>query len=133
MILPTGNLLLYQNSIYKIYAAVLLKRLGWCIDNKVISSRQKGFLSYEGCCEHFFLMNSLFEDSKRQCRDLRIVWFDLRNAFGTVSHLLLFDMLDRLGIPSNFINTCKKIYSNSKFTVFLTLFLRALESNKAVL
>lgn len=35
-----------------------------CIDNSTISPRQKGFMPVEGCFEHSFLMNSLFEDSK---------------------------------------------------------------------
>ena len=88
-----------QNSIYKIYAAILAKRLAcWCIDNRTISPMQKGFLPYEGCFEHSFLMSSLFEDSKCRCRELRVVWFDLRNAFGNVTHDLLFDMMNRLNI-----------------------------------
>ena len=107
-----------QNSIYKIYAAILAKRLAcWCIDNGTISPMQKGFLPYEGCFEHSFMMSSLFEDSKRRCRDLRVVWFDLKNAFGNVTHDLLFDMMNRLNIPSEFINVCKDIYTSSTYRV----------------
>ena len=62
-------------------------------------------------------MSSLFEDSKRRCRDLRVVWFDLRNAFGNVTHELLFDMMNRLNIPSEFINVRKDIYSSSKYRI----------------
>ena len=46
-----------QNTIYKIYAATVAKRLAsWCIMTGSISQMQKGFLPFEGCFEHAFLM-----------------------------------------------------------------------------
>lgn len=58
-------------------------------------------------------MTSLFEDSKQNCKDLFIVWFDLKNAFGSVPHSVLFDMMSRLSIPSSFISLCQDIYNGS--------------------
>ena len=89
----------------------------WCIDNEVISPKQKGFLPYEGCFEHSFLMQAALKDSKRRCKDLRIVWFDLKDAFGSISHYLLLDMLRRLNIPSDFIDVCDDIYTGSSYRV----------------
>lgn len=103
-----------QQAIYKIYAAVLAKRLAtWCIKHNTISPLQKGFLPFEGCFEHSFVMQSLITDSKRRNKDLRIVWLDLKNAFGSVPHDKLFDMMSCLNIPSHFITLCKDIYSGS--------------------
>ena len=68
----------------------------YAIREKKISSTQKGFLLTDGCAEHTFLMESLLSDSKRRRKTLRIAWLDLRNAFGSVPHALLWKMMERL-------------------------------------
>ena len=108
-----------QNSIYKIYTAILANRLGsWYISTKTISPMQKGFFPYEGCYEYSFLMQSVL-DSKRQKKDLRIVWFDLKNAFGSIPHNKIFEMMQRLGVDQNFIDLCKDIHHQSSFKIHL--------------
>ena len=103
-----------QPTIYKIYAAILARRLaGWAILNNKISRAQKGFLPYEGCIEHSFMLRSVLEDSKRRRKNARIVWLDLKNAFGSVPHNTIWDMIRRLDIPTNFQATCEEIYSNA--------------------
>ena len=43
-----------QNSIYKIYAAILSKRLAhWCTDDKIISPMQKGFYITKGVTKDY--------------------------------------------------------------------------------
>ena len=70
-------------------------------------------MPYKGCFEHLFLMSSLFEDSKRSCKDLYVVWFDLKDAFGSVLHSVLFNMMSRLSIPNSFISLCQDMYNGS--------------------
>ena len=103
-----------QPTVYKIFAAVMAKRLAaWAVLEKKISPSQKGFLPVEGCFEHSFLMESLMCDAKRRRKDVRILWLDLRNAFGSVSHDLLWFMMNRLQVPTPFIDLCKSIYAGS--------------------
>lgn len=103
-----------QPTIYKIYAAILARRLAtWTIDEKKISNSQKGFLPFEGCLEHSFLLQSVFEDSKRRKRNARVVWLDLKNAFGSVPYHTMWEMMERLDIPAHFQSVCKEIYSHS--------------------
>ena len=103
-----------QPTVYKIFAAAMAKHLAsWAIGEGKISSTQKGFLPMEGCAEHCFLMESLICDAKRRRKDLRILWLDLKNAFGSVSHDLLWFMMRRLGDSAKFITICKNIYSES--------------------
>ena len=42
-------------------------------------------------------------DAKRRKKDLRIMWLDLKNTFGSVSHKLLWLMMQRLGVSNPFI------------------------------
>ena len=80
-----------QNTIYKIYAATIAKRItSWAIDGDVINTAQKGFLLYEGCFEHTFLLRSCLEDARRRKKKIGVAWLDLENAFGSVptEHLL---------------------------------------------
>ena len=58
-------------------------------------------------------MESLLCDAKRRKKDVRILWLDLKNAFGSVSHELLWHMMRRLKVPETFVNMCKEIYSGS--------------------
>ena len=79
-----------QNAVYKLYAAVWEKKLAsGASEAGAISLSQKGFIPGEGCLEHAFLMRSMMEDARRSRRPLHLVWFDLRNAFGSVPHKLV--------------------------------------------
>ena len=60
-----------------------------------------------------FLIESILEDSKRRRKDVRIVWLDLKNAFGSVSHHTMWSMMEALKVPAQFTTICKEIYSNS--------------------
>ncbi len=80
-----------QNTLYKLFAALLARRLTtWAVENDVLCPSQKGFLPYDGCAEHSFLLQALMQDSRRRKRNLTIVWVDLANAFGSVPHVFLF-------------------------------------------
>ena len=107
-----------QSTIYKIYTAILARRLAeWAICEKKLSLAQKGFLPYKGCFEHSFLLRSVIEDSKRLCKNVRIVWLDLKNAFGSVPHRKIWEMMSQLGVPANFLEICREIYTNSTHKV----------------
>ena len=68
-----------MNKPHKIYAAILARKLAtWAIENKKISAAQKGFLPFEGCLEHSFLIESILEESKRRRKDVCIVWLNLK-------------------------------------------------------
>lgn len=84
----------------------------WTIDEKKISNSQKGFLPFEGCLQHSFLLQSVFEDSKSRKRNARVVWLDLKNAFGSVPHHTMWEMMECLDIPAYFKSVCKEIYSH---------------------
>ena len=57
------------------------------------------------------------EDARRQKRSLHLVWFDLRNAFGSVPHELLWYSLRSIGVPDEVVSIAMDIYEGSFFRV----------------
>ena len=81
------------------------------------SAAQKGFLAFDGCVEHNFLLQALLTDSRRSKRDLMLAWLDLRDAFGSVPHELLMLMMRRLGLSGGIIETVRDIYDHSSVAI----------------
>ena len=107
-----------QNAVYKIYAALWAKRLAtWASEAEIISPCQKGFMPGEGCSEHAFLLRSLMEDARRSRKSLYSVWFDFKNAFGSIPHDLLWFSMRQVGVPGEIIDIVRDIYQGSTFRV----------------
>ena len=103
-----------QNTLYKVYAALIARRLAsWALDVEALSPSQKGFLPFEGCFEHNFLLQSAMTDARRSNRNLSIVWLDLKDAFGSVPHPILLNLLERAGLTGSTINIIDDIYTAS--------------------
>ena len=81
------------------------------------SSSQKGFLAYDGCSEHNFLLHSMLTDSRRQKRNLLLVWLDIREAFPSVSHNLMLSMMERHGLSGTLLRVVQDVYSNATISV----------------
>ena len=43
----------------------------------------------------------------------RVVWLDIKNAFGFVSQEVMWTMMGRLGIPHKFTRLCKAVYESN--------------------
>ena len=107
-----------QLTLYKLYTALIARRVAsWATVTSAFSPAQKGFLTFDGCVEHNFLLRSILTDSRRRKRDLLLAWLDLRDAFGSVSHQLLLLMMSRLGLSGSILNVVEDIYSNSTVAV----------------
>lgn len=104
-----------QNTIYKIYTGVIARRMtNWAIEAKVISASQKGFLPYEGCLEHNFLLNSALQDSRRKKKTAALVWLDLKDAYGSVPQDTLLRVMKLAGLRGATITIVQDIYTNTK-------------------
>ncbi|KAE9351052.1 hypothetical protein PR003_g5055, partial [Phytophthora rubi] len=82
-----------QQAIYKLYTGLLARRL------------------------HNFLAATLVDQARRKRRTLFEVWYDFRNAFGSVPFALLWDALVRLGVPDDYVSMCKWLYESAAFVV----------------
>ena len=91
------------NHMYKIFSAIVSQRLarvavgkGW------ISPSQKGFLpGVQGIQEHTQLLQTVIEEAKSNRCNMAMAWLDLANAFGSIHHAILKQLLLSLPIPAN--------------------------------
>lgn len=105
-------------TLYKIYASVVARRLQcWATGGQVISPEQKGFVPTEGVFEHVFMLDSLIVDAKSSRRDLYLAWLDIRNAFGSVRHGAMLDVLQHFNAPPYLLEVIADIYTNNVYTV----------------
>ncbi|CAI5728751.1 unnamed protein product [Hyaloperonospora brassicae] len=59
----------------------------------------------------------MLDQTRRSHRKLYQVWYDLRNAFGSLPQALMWQVLRRIGVEPRFINRCQDIYHESSFVV----------------
>ena len=82
-------------------------------DDDVINTAQKGFLPYEGCFEHTFLLRSCLEDARRRKKKIGVAWLDLENAFGSVPTEHLLGSMEELGLTGCTLEAVRDIYTGS--------------------
>lgn len=78
-----------------------------------ISSRQKGFRTGDGLFANNILLRGAISDSKTRCKNLRVAFLDMKNAFGSVTHKSITDSCQRLGVPLKLINYIDNVYKAS--------------------
>ncbi|CAI5734388.1 unnamed protein product [Peronospora destructor] len=77
----------------------------------------KGFQRFNSCHEHNFVATTLLDQTRRQRRRLYQVWYDLRNAFGSLPQELMWRVLCHLGVEHDFVARCQDIYADSAFVI----------------
>ncbi|KAL5509914.1 hypothetical protein EMCRGX_G005361 [Ephydatia muelleri] len=111
LVLDNWRPIVLQNTLYKVYAALIAARISaWAIQEGIMSPSQKGFLPMEGCLEHNHLISSVLQDSRMRKRPIILTWLDLKDAYGSVPHQTLFSVLDLAGLFGLTIEVVKDIY-----------------------
>ena len=107
-----------QQTIYKLYSAAIARHVAdWAITSNAILPSQKGFLPYDGCAEHSFILRSMLDHSRRSKRNIVAIWLDLRDAFGSISHELMLLMMATLGLCGNTLAIVADIYNDSTIAI----------------
>ena len=104
----------------KLLHKILATRLErYLILNGVINkSVQKGFLhNTNGVIEHIMAMNAILDEAATQKRSVAITMLDLSNAFGSISHRYLSDILNHCKIPVEVTQYIEDCYS--KLTAYV--------------
>ena len=110
LILDNWRPLALQNTLYKVYAAVIAKRItDWAMEEGIMSSSQNGFLPMEGCLEHNHIMTSVLQDSRRRKQPIILTWLDLKDA-GSVPHQTLFTIMGVAGLGGLTLQIVRDLY-----------------------
>ncbi|CAI5710581.1 unnamed protein product [Hyaloperonospora brassicae] len=107
-----------QACIYKLYSDMLARRLKrWLEANGRLTDSQKRFRSVNGTAENNFVIMAVIDQTKRRPRPLHMVWYDIKNAFGSVPPELIWRVLLTTGTRVSFVDRLKNIYDGALFTV----------------
>lgn len=106
------------NTMVKLYASIISGKVAtWNNAHKIISPVQKGFMEAEGCYENNFLVQSVIDDARRNGKEAVLAWLDLTNAFGSIPHRHIYEMLNLLGLPNKLQNIIHNMYSGARTTI----------------
>ena len=91
------------STIGKLFHRIIASRLEqYLLNNGIFDSNvQKGFLAVGNCwCfEHIPSLNTILDNAKANGLPLSLTFIDLKNAFGSVPHKFLSDMLHHVSVP----------------------------------
>ena len=98
----------------KVFHQILSERIcKYLVSNGFINTElQKAFIGkISGCQDHNLIMQELINHAKGNKRTIHITWFDLEDAFGSVSHDLIPICLSRMHLPQNVKDYIVSLYS----------------------
>jgi len=85
----------------KVLARVILNRINKHLVASVYPESQCGFRAGRGTVDMIFGLRQVQEKSREHNKDLFMVFVDLTKAFDTVSRPTLWEVLSKLGVPSD--------------------------------
>ena len=105
------------NSTYKIFAAILLKRISEKLD-KHLQQTQYGFRKNKSTANAIFLVRRLIDNAERSNKqELHMLLLDWEKAFDKLTHKALFVAMEKMNVDAKLINLVKMIYRCPEFMV----------------
>lgn len=104
-----------SNAMYRIFT-VIMSRYVMDLNKRhcVINEAQKGFMEgMNGTVENILTVMELFHDAQRSNKSLYITAMDFQNAFGSVNHEYMVNVLRSKGMPEDFTRIVEDIYTGS--------------------
>ncbi|CAK1604663.1 unnamed protein product [Parnassius mnemosyne] len=102
----------------KLFAAIVADRVKtWAVANRRYSTSQKGFLPYEGCYEHNFVLQETIQQARRDKGEVVVAWLDLASAFNSVPHSSIHRALEQHGMPAKVRNVIDSLYKDTRTKV----------------
>ncbi|UYV82063.1 EPM2AIP1 [Cordylochernes scorpioides] len=119
------------SNLSKLFTSIFKNRLSNLIENrKLIAENQAGIRRGYSCQDHIFTLTSLIQMTlNRKRRKLYAFFVDLKKAFDSVPHLLLWRKLALVGLSGRFIKIIQNYYAqmmaavrwNGSFTEFIKI------------
>ena len=103
----------------KLFTMILFIRLSnWVESKKIIPEWQAGFRESRDTLDHIFTLNALMNANLRnKGGKLYTLAVDLKSAFPSVPHNLLWIKLNKIGISHKIINIIRDLYNKASMTV----------------
>ena len=104
-------------NIGKLYHTLEAQRtMDFMVSNRYLDPvAQKAYLEgINGCIEHVTVVQEIIQDAKHRKKTVHCTWFDLEDAFGSVSHMLIPLVLSYYNLPTQIINYITNLYSKLK-------------------
>ncbi|UYV84164.1 hypothetical protein LAZ67_X001375 [Cordylochernes scorpioides] len=107
------------SNLSKLFTSILKSRLrNWIEGRSIIPENQAGFRKGYSCQDHIFTLLSLIQLTlRRKRRKLYAFFVDLKKAFDTVPHSLLWSKLGELGLDFRFVNLIRNYFEQMTTTV----------------
>lgn len=83
--------------------------------NSLLSEWQRAFIGADGCSDCNLALDAVRDHERINRRQLHLCFLDISNAFGSVVHPLLFEILIKFGIPQPVVSLIQALYSDSFF------------------
>ena len=101
------------SALSKLWTACLAETLtDFCEQTGILSDSQCGFRPERRPLQHIVHLMSVIEDALSKDQDLYVLYMDLKDAFGSVDHARLHQVLNKLGIPPDFLSIIKDLYTD---------------------
>lgn len=106
------------NTVYKLFSIVVNSCLTSISEETgILEPEQEGGRKYRNCVCNLQLLNLLFQDAQRRKKKMFALFVDTTNAFGSVSHRVIWSLLRAYGIPETDVQFLEKLYQGSSFAV----------------
>ena len=102
------------NTFYKIYAALLQKRLAKAHDHQ-LRSTQFGFRANRSTQQPLFVLRRLQDLALKTGSPFQLLFLDWRMAFDKVDHDSMIIALERLGVHRQYVDIIRDFYTNQTF------------------
>lgn len=93
-----------SSTAYKLFSALMAGRMSrWLEKFQLLAKGQKGYRQFDGAIENIYTLESRIADAKRSKKSLYVFLLDLKDAFGSISHEAIYDVLHKSGAGNGFI------------------------------
>ena len=102
------------NTTYKVYAAMIQKRLATTFDH-TLRPHQFGFRASKGTRHPLFILRRAMEWSILTDKPLHLLFLDWKQAFDSIDHTAMLEALTRTGLSNRSLAAIRAIYESPKF------------------
>ena len=107
-----------ENTIYKLWTRMITWALSdFAERNNIITYTQGGFRNKRNTTDQLELLTMILEDAQLTKQDIYMLMIDFTEAFDTIDHDKLLQIMYDLGFPTDSIEVIKNLYNNATTSV----------------